>query len=393
MSLTIMTWPSTSTPAPIPYTGMVKSSRMILQTSGGTASTPRQPRAALRVIDVVTSGQVRPASLTARRGSPRRVGTWELTSASNCTTFQARRLRVRERTADGTVRPPGHADGTLVAIPRTIIAILENHQQADGSCRSRAALQPILGGREPPPRGRRTRPTTSTARPDGSHPGGNWHRRSLAADPGATTPGVEGSSHGRQPAADAPGPARRRTSPGRLGSCPTTSGCAPAGTSRSTSTPRSPCPTTSRWWAPTWTGRCCDRTLAVGARSLAAIPRLADAGVELVYVTGRPPRWLRPIIAQTGHPGMAVCANGAMVVDLAEERLVRRTTIDPDLVPRPPRAARCASWSPGSPSRWSGYRRRPRGPRPDQPDRGRHRGRLRTAVGSEPGVQSGDVPS
>jgi hypothetical protein len=69
-------------------------------------------------------------------------------------------------------------------------------------------------------------------------------------------------------------------------------------------------------------------TLAVGPRSLAAIPRLAAAGVELVYVTGRPPRWLRPVISQTGHAGMAVCANGALVVDLAEERLVRRTAIE-----------------------------------------------------------------
>jgi HAD superfamily hydrolase (TIGR01484 family) len=69
-------------------------------------------------------------------------------------------------------------------------------------------------------------------------------------------------------------------------------------------------------------------TLAVGARSLAAIPRLAARGIEFVYVTGRPPRWLRPVIAQTGHAGMAVCANGALVVDLAEERLVRRTAID-----------------------------------------------------------------
>ncbi|HYN57470.1 MAG TPA: HAD family hydrolase [Motilibacterales bacterium] len=72
-------------------------------------------------------------------------------------------------------------------------------------------------------------------------------------------------------------------------------------------------------------------TLEVGARSLAAIPRLADAGVEFVYVTGRPPRWLRPILQQTGHAGMAVCANGALVVDLAEERLVRRTAMEHDL--------------------------------------------------------------
>jgi HAD superfamily hydrolase (TIGR01484 family) len=72
-------------------------------------------------------------------------------------------------------------------------------------------------------------------------------------------------------------------------------------------------------------------TLEVGARSRAAIPRLAGAGVEFVYVTGRPPRWLRPVIVQTGHAGMAVCANGALVVDLAEERLVRRTAMEHDL--------------------------------------------------------------
>ncbi|MCU0283511.1 MAG: serine--tRNA ligase [Candidatus Nanopelagicales bacterium] len=69
----------------------------------------------------------------------------ELTSTSNCTTFQSRRLRVRQRDADGTVRPLATLNGTLVAIPRTIIAILENHQQADGSVRVPAALQPYLG--------------------------------------------------------------------------------------------------------------------------------------------------------------------------------------------------------------------------------------------------------
>jgi len=69
----------------------------------------------------------------------------ELTSTSNCTTFQARRLKVRERGADGSVRPVATLNGTLVAIPRTIIALLENHQQADGSVRVPAALQPYLG--------------------------------------------------------------------------------------------------------------------------------------------------------------------------------------------------------------------------------------------------------
>ena len=72
-------------------------------------------------------------------------------------------------------------------------------------------------------------------------------------------------------------------------------------------------------------------TLRVGARSVDSIPRLASAGIDFVYVTGRPPRWLRPILAQTGHAGLAVCANGALVVDLAEERLVRRTAIDSGL--------------------------------------------------------------
>lgn len=71
--------------------------------------------------------------------------------------------------------------------------------------------------------------------------------------------------------------------------------------------------------------------LQVGARARAAIPRLVEAGVGFVYVTGRPPRWLQPVVAQTGHAGMAVCANGALIVDLAQQRLVRRTAIDADL--------------------------------------------------------------
>lgn len=71
----------------------------------------------------------------------------ELTSASNCTTFQSRRLRIRERVQAGGNRPVATLNGTLVAIPRTIIAILENHQQADGSVRVPGALQPYLGGR------------------------------------------------------------------------------------------------------------------------------------------------------------------------------------------------------------------------------------------------------
>jgi seryl-tRNA synthetase len=70
----------------------------------------------------------------------------ELTSTSNCTTYQARRLRIRLRDADGT-RPLATLNGTL-ATTRWIVAILENHQRADGSVAVPSALQPFLGGRE-----------------------------------------------------------------------------------------------------------------------------------------------------------------------------------------------------------------------------------------------------
>jgi seryl-tRNA synthetase len=71
----------------------------------------------------------------------------ELTSTSNCTTFQARRLNTRERTATGETRPVATVNGTL-ATTRWIVAILENHQQADGSVRVPKGLQGYLGGLE-----------------------------------------------------------------------------------------------------------------------------------------------------------------------------------------------------------------------------------------------------
>ncbi|MFD0267056.1 serine--tRNA ligase [Streptomyces sp. NPDC127106] len=71
----------------------------------------------------------------------------ELTSASNCDGFQARRLAIRVRDGKKT-QPLATLNGTLCAVPRTIVAILENHQQADGSVRVPAVLRPYLGGRE-----------------------------------------------------------------------------------------------------------------------------------------------------------------------------------------------------------------------------------------------------
>ncbi|KUJ70232.1 serine--tRNA ligase [Streptomyces albus subsp. albus] len=75
----------------------------------------------------------------------------ELTSASNCDEFQARRLSVRLReNVEGKqqVRPLATLNGTLCAVPRTIVALFENHQQADGSVRVPEVLRPYLGGRE-----------------------------------------------------------------------------------------------------------------------------------------------------------------------------------------------------------------------------------------------------
>ncbi|MBM9467859.1 serine--tRNA ligase [Nakamurella leprariae] len=71
----------------------------------------------------------------------------ELTSTSNCTTFQARRLGVRYRGEDGKPQTAATLNGTL-ATTRWLVAILENHQQADGSVRVPEALRPGLGGRE-----------------------------------------------------------------------------------------------------------------------------------------------------------------------------------------------------------------------------------------------------
>ena len=68
----------------------------------------------------------------------------ELTSTSNCTTFQARRLQIRER-RDGSTRPVATLNGTM-ANTRWLVPILENHQQADGSVTVPAALRPYLGG-------------------------------------------------------------------------------------------------------------------------------------------------------------------------------------------------------------------------------------------------------
>jgi seryl-tRNA synthetase len=70
----------------------------------------------------------------------------ELTSASNCLDYQARRLRTRYRTPDGDNAMVHTLNGTACAVGRTIIAVLETHQQADGTVAVPPALQPYFGG-------------------------------------------------------------------------------------------------------------------------------------------------------------------------------------------------------------------------------------------------------
>jgi seryl-tRNA synthetase len=68
----------------------------------------------------------------------------EVTSTSNCTTFQARRLNIRYRDADGRPQSVATLNGTL-ATTRWLIPLLENHQNPDGSVRVPKALQAFLG--------------------------------------------------------------------------------------------------------------------------------------------------------------------------------------------------------------------------------------------------------
>lgn len=71
----------------------------------------------------------------------------ELTSCSNCTDFQARRAKIRHKTEDGKKEILHTLNGTAIAMTRMMIAIMENHQQEDGSIQIPTPLQPYMGGK------------------------------------------------------------------------------------------------------------------------------------------------------------------------------------------------------------------------------------------------------
>jgi len=99
-----------------------------------------------RVIDVATGdlGSSAVRKFDCEAWIPTQQAYREVTSTSNCTEFQSRRLNIRYKDESGT-RPVATLNGTLCAIPRIIVAILENHQQADGSVNIPKALLPFLG--------------------------------------------------------------------------------------------------------------------------------------------------------------------------------------------------------------------------------------------------------
>ena len=72
----------------------------------------------------------------------------EISSCSNCDAFQARRMQARFRAAQGKTEYVHTLNGSGLAVGRALVAVLENHQQADGSIRVPAALRPYLGGQE-----------------------------------------------------------------------------------------------------------------------------------------------------------------------------------------------------------------------------------------------------
>jgi seryl-tRNA synthetase len=168
----------------------------------------------------------------------------ELTSTSNCTDFQARRLGIRARGEAG-LAPVATLNGTLCAIGRTIAVLLRCTSAPTARCTCR----------------RRCAPT--------------W-------------PGAPSCCRCERP-----------SSPPRL-------------------------------VASDLDGTLVRTDQSVSDRTRAVLARVEDAGALFVMVTGRPPRWMAPVAEQTGHRGLAVCANGAIVYDLHTERVVRDFRLDGD---------------------------------------------------------------
>jgi seryl-tRNA synthetase len=103
-----------------------------------------------RVVDIAAGDLGAPAyrKFDLEAWMPSRNGYGEVTSTSNCTDFQSRRLAIRYRDEENNTRLVHTLNGTAVAVPRVIIAILENYQQEDGSVVIPPVLRPFMGGQD-----------------------------------------------------------------------------------------------------------------------------------------------------------------------------------------------------------------------------------------------------
>ncbi|CAB4852508.1 unannotated protein [freshwater metagenome] len=72
--------------------------------------------------------------------------------------------------------------------------------------------------------------------------------------------------------------------------------------------------------------------LAVSARTIATLERARAAGMPVVFVTGRPPRWIPPVVEVTGHLGVAICANGAIVMDMVNGTMLESHAMEADVI-------------------------------------------------------------
>jgi Cof subfamily protein (haloacid dehalogenase superfamily) len=79
-------------------------------------------------------------------------------------------------------------------------------------------------------------------------------------------------------------------------------------------------------------GTLLDDDEAISERTRAAVHAAIAAGVTFVLATGRPPRWIEPVVDALGFAPIAVCANGAVLYDPAEDRIVSARTLSPDLL-------------------------------------------------------------
>ena len=113
----------------------------------GRRSSSTSSSSAYRIIDTAAGdlGLSAARKFDCEAWIPTRNGCGELTSTSNCTDYQARRLDIRTR-GDGATTPVATLNGTLTAVTRAIVAILETHQNEDGSVTVPQALRPYLGG-------------------------------------------------------------------------------------------------------------------------------------------------------------------------------------------------------------------------------------------------------